>query len=884
MGLSHSRPVEAPGQTVGASWRSDLLPHLKGLPLLPCGAGDDGKAPINPQTGRLLGKWQLKRWSSEEIQGMPRCVTSVGMRCGPDAGGIVAFDLDGQSAIQAAEDAGCRLEDSGWVITRATAPDRCKVLFKVPAEHWPTDDDPREGKRKRAKNAGEQVEVFWSSGQIIVAGLHQPSGAFLQWRGGPESLTDLPPAWLEFWEAAAAPAVKPAPAPHRGEPAMGTGAIPLQQLLSRELEDLAIHGCHEGDRDDTCFRLAAGALAVVEGVRADGRLSIDGTVERLILDFAARCSPPFPEAEALKCLSSAESQPRTPDPGLADRIAFQVQQSAKGGQASPQRPVRRAGGAATEPSSEEVTRLPYRDLLADTLQAIRDADENKEMELRAEIMGRFKRNDSQINTALFNLMTKQEGGTIEATYGAIDLDKIAPSHWIVDGFVPANDQVLLYGEAGAGKTTAALELAFAVIDGTSFLDRSAPATTGKVLFISSDSGKGPLLRLINHAGFINHDAVRDGRFSVWAHSPEEGRLPWDASVAGCLALLKAIQSENISLVLIDSCKAVTCKADLDYTSNMQIASLLTFFQEVVCKHCSVVWLNHDGVAAGATAGAKAWKEIPSSVHSIELVPAGDEHGKAKAGRVSTELRNWRVRKCRQGTARDFLYSVDRETGRLKVADAVEIVGDCSEAILQVLRDAYRQGQEIVEIQELQDRCLWLPGAYSSKTVRNTITNLVSARAIVRTGRGRYALSPKQKELLRGVHVGREDKGPNTSEGLGSSFVPTPKNARDNGTNEPGAGADVCPVVPAQKGVGTKENTSEGLGSHPLSSHDAWAPLREGAQTTAPRPDPGFPIRVDGHPGWRQVTRGSGSGSVLCSDPAGASRWISRKRITPEIAA
>lgn len=54
--------------------------------------------------------------------------------------------------------------------------------------------------------------------------------------------------------------------------------------------------------------------------------------------------------------------------------------------------------------------------------------------------------------------------------------------------------------------------------------------------------------------------------------------------------------------------------------------------------------------------------------------------------------------------------------------------------------------------------------------------------------------------------------------------------------------------------------------------------------TAPQPDPGFPIRVDGKPGWRQIARGSGNGSVLCRDPAGESRQISRKRITPEIAA
>lgn len=35
-------------------------------------------------------------------------------------------------------------------------------------------------------------------------------------------------------------------------------------------------------------------------------------------------------------------------------------------------------------------------------------------------------------------------------------------------------------------------------------------------------------------------------------------------------------------------------------------------------------------------------------------------------------------------------------------------------------------------------------------------------------------------------------------------------------------------------------------------------------------------------GWSQLTSGSGSGSVLCSDPSGDSRWVDRKRIRPAL--
>ena len=102
------------------------------------------------------------------------------------------------------------------------------------------------------------------------------------------------------------------------------------------------------------------------------------------------------------------------------------------------------------------------------------------MTLRAEIMARFRRSDAQITKALIDLLTSQEGGAVNrSTYGAVDLERTAGMDWQVEGFIPERDQVLIYGEAGAGKTTAAVGLAFAVIDGTGFLDRASRATQGR---------------------------------------------------------------------------------------------------------------------------------------------------------------------------------------------------------------------------------------------------------------------------------------------------------------------------------------------------------------------------------------------------------------------
>lgn len=118
------------------------------------------------------------------------------------------------------------------------------------------------------------------------------------------------------------PEAPPRPAAATAVAAPLTGAsAPLLGLLSREIESLARSGCPEGGRDDAAFRVSVAAMVAAEAAAAAG-LPIDSTAEALVLGFAARCTPPFPEDEARKCLRSAESQPRTPDPGLAERIAF----------------------------------------------------------------------------------------------------------------------------------------------------------------------------------------------------------------------------------------------------------------------------------------------------------------------------------------------------------------------------------------------------------------------------------------------------------------------------------------------------------------------------------------------------------------------------------
>jgi hypothetical protein len=435
----------------------------------------------------------------------------------------------------------------------------------------------------------------------------------------------------------------------------------------------------------------------------------------------------------------------------------------------PEQSPGKSSGAAVSAGADDADEQPpatYRDLLATALAAIRGQDDDTEMEARAEIMARFRRTDGQINAALFRLLTEQEqrsacsAPTERPTYRSIDLSKVISLDWLLEGFLPANDQALLYAPAGAGKTTAALSMAFSIIDGTGFLDRASQPQAGSVLMIATDSGPAPLIRTLQDLGKADHPAVdaqhKGLRLYVWAHDTDQAALGWEASLRGCLGLLDFVRSEKIALVIIDSCKAATSRADLNYCDNGQVTALLTFVKEVICQHCSVLWLNHDGTAGGEAAGAKAWKEVPSIVHSIQpVMEGGDDDGfegppdkSAGKKRISTWRRTWSVRKCRQGTAREFNYQIDEDTGRLVVSAITEVIRDVRHGVGKLLWEALQDGKPSLHRREIIAQLGKVKG-YSSGSVANSLTRASGGRRpmVARVGPmpGHWKLTPVARE-------------------------------------------------------------------------------------------------------------------------------------------
>jgi hypothetical protein len=492
----------------------------------------------------------------------------------------------------------------------------------------------------------------------------------------------------------------------------------------------------------------------------------------------------------------------------------------------------------------------YTELITATLEAVREGKADAEMAARAEIMARFRRSDSQITKALIDLLTTQEGGAVNrSTYGAVDLERTAGMDWLIEGFIPERDQVLIYGEAGAGKTTAAVGLAFAVIDGTGFLDRASRATQGSVLVIASDSGADPLKAILQSMGLMDHPALNpdaEHRLIVWAHDADQGRVAWDASLRGCIALLDFIRRERPALVIIDSAKAVTSKADLNYCDNAPVTALLTFAKEVLCAHCSIAWLHHDGTAKGSAAGAKAWKEIPSMVHAVEHVEMGGSGDDKGGGGPRHEpwkcerMRWWKVKKCRMGTGREFQFELDEGTGRpaLIPAAAKTVVQDARAGIVDELWRAWQEGQRSLSRKELID-AMRDQHSYSSKTTDNNLGRMVKARhpEVCRLSipRGHYKLAPRVVEVLAAaaaqtdtplitslLHGKEQGKKPVRESDLVTSRE-VPEGTHRELTDEPAQASEF-----PRENLGNCPPASGRNGSGPVPSPEVFTPRARGA--------------------------------------------------------
>lgn len=191
--------------------------------------------------------------------------------CGPDSG-LLVIDLDGpvgRAAVDAWE------AEHGDFPTRRVLSGRVDGgehrYYAVPRDWWPK-------LKNRIGSWLPKVDVKWAGGYVMLPGSLHVSGGTYTWA---EPLLD----------------VAVAPRSILGDLERASEAAASETLPST---DDVLAGVPESKRDDTLFRAACRWRRQLGDNRS--------AVETLALTAARNCTPPFPEALAIKCVDSAFKQ------------------------------------------------------------------------------------------------------------------------------------------------------------------------------------------------------------------------------------------------------------------------------------------------------------------------------------------------------------------------------------------------------------------------------------------------------------------------------------------------------------------------------------------------------------------------------------------------
>ena len=97
--------------------------------------------------------------------------------------------------------------------------------------------------------------------------------------------------------------------------------------------------------------------------------------------------------------------------------------------------------------------------------------------------------------------------------------------------------------------------------------------------------------------------------------------------------------------------------------------------------------------------------------------------------------------------RTLTFTLDREAGKMLLADDVEVVGNCREAVIDVMWRVYQRGVQSISCAGLLDEG-WERHRIPAWIVDNTLGAMFGDHQIVRPRRGHYDLAPALIQRLR----------------------------------------------------------------------------------------------------------------------------------------
>lgn len=499
----------------------------------------------------------------------------------------------------------------------------------------------------------------------------------------------------------------PEPKPAAPRPAVGE-SIPLERLLCRELKRLAAQGAPEGSRNQDAFRLAVSAHAVADAAAADG-LRVDGTPETVVLAFAARCSPPLPEPEALACLRSAQSQPREPDAGWPTRREYHRQQQQDKSASQPGKPQTAPPAQLQQrgfrPRPDTQARRGKRELshtrrmaCFDRCVEVQARRERNSLRRRARLLAIAKAlglsaciSRQDISQRVLEAKDQQQGNHYQGLSAADRLAMEWPEvDWLVPSLLPANDLNIIGGRPKVGKTAMAMAIAAAVLKGEKVAGCMAPDNTRPVIVVSDDQGDADTKEALTQLGIFDHPAL------IWSRRFRLAESDLDQ-------LLADVRRNPGALVIIDSLRSVS-RALQQGENDPEIGTVIYDLKAAVMDAGgSVLLIHHCNKASGLTgvealSGHNAIAGAANTVITLHYV----ENSKGQPDKEAEQRRM--VREGRTGKPLDWVISRTAGTANFhQVGTYAQWLDQIEEASKQAKREARQTTTQVDVLDVLEAR-------------------------------------------------------------------------------------------------------------------------------------------------------------------------------------
>jgi len=678
------------------------------LPLLPCGAGFEFKAPMNTVTGKPLYQWELKSFTTGQIIATPRCVRSVGARTGS---GFLCFDVDGATAVALCLEQGCDPHQAPtWRVERDTDQARLKVNWSLTAQqqlqlgaantkaHTRHPNRDADG-NKTDGDKGEAVEVFHNPGrQVVVLGEHVLSGGNYLWPDGhgPEAYAPIPPAWWEMALAivrgdlgigpegrgAAAPATtttttRASKSSSAEWAPTGTPADPCP-ICRRNTTGYCSR--HKVSHTIRCFHGSTFNPEISHGIMRRPGQKVTGT-DGVFYGFCSiqthksgdafsvfKVHEERPEVDPFQ--DWPESEDDQPDP--VDEVGAKREEKAQSGAQQQEKTKEPPKPPQPRKSWEERNKRKLSHTRAmrcfDRCVEVQAQQQRNSLTRRARLLkalhdlGLSKYvNRAEISQKVLEAKDRQQGRCFKAITSAERLAMERPTvSWLIPGILPDRDASIIGGRAKVGKTRLAYALAAAVLTGKPVFGFEAPAPR-PVIVISDDQGDGDTADMFTELGIWDHPKL------IWSRHFRLTESDLDQA-------LLTIKEYPGALLIFDSLRSIS-RSLQEGENDPEIGAIIYDLKEAVVEAGGApVLIHHCNKADGqigmeALSGHNAIAGAANTILTVTYLP--DEKGKPQKDDQQRRLH----REARSGKPFDLVIAPAAGGTFERVADFGEWVVD-----------------------------------------------------------------------------------------------------------------------------------------------------------------------------------------------------------------